>query len=52
MFKVGDVVELKSGGPEMTISDIRNNEYCTVIWFIDGKPFYYDLPLIVLTKVD
>lgn len=52
MFKVGDVVVLKSGGPEMTISDIRNNEYCTVYWFVEGKPSYFDFPLCVLEKVD
>ncbi len=34
-MKVGDVVVLKSGGPQMTVEEIENNfVYCT--WF-DGQ---------------
>jgi uncharacterized protein YodC (DUF2158 family) len=37
-LKPGDVVELKSGGPDMTVARIRGNEVdCD--WFIDGKAF-------------
>jgi uncharacterized protein YodC (DUF2158 family) len=32
MIKVGYVVMLKSGGPQMTITAITNN-YATVSWF-------------------
>jgi uncharacterized protein YodC (DUF2158 family) len=40
-FKAGDVVTLKSGGPEMTINDIDvygndNHRTANCIWF-DGK---------------
>ena len=32
-FKVGDVVVLKSGGPEITITDVRrDNEGKAVVW--------------------
>ena len=34
-FKVGDVVKLKSGGPEMTIEGIVYDENVTCSWF-DG----------------
>jgi uncharacterized protein YodC (DUF2158 family) len=41
-FKVGDVIELKSGGPRMTVKRIHENKdkaeigyYCA--WFVDGK---------------
>ena len=33
----GDVVRLKSGGPPMTILEIRGETVATVEWFIDGK---------------
>jgi uncharacterized protein YodC (DUF2158 family) len=35
-FQIGDVVSLKSGGPKMTVDEIRGNQaHCT--WFMDGK---------------
>lgn len=37
MFKVGDVVELKSGGPIMTVSDVYNDGTLRARWFLDGK---------------
>jgi uncharacterized protein YodC (DUF2158 family) len=35
-FKPGDVVELKSGGPKMTIESI-DADGCFCRWFIDKK---------------
>ena len=32
-LKVGDVVRLKSGGPEMTVEEISENKYITCVWF-------------------
>ncbi|MGJ7533937.1 MULTISPECIES: YodC family protein [unclassified Variovorax] len=32
-FKVGDRVELKSGGPVMTVSNLNNNGTVHCIWF-------------------
>jgi uncharacterized protein YodC (DUF2158 family) len=32
LFKVGDIVRLKSGSPQMTVIAISNN-YATVSWF-------------------
>lgn len=31
-LKVGDIVQLKSGGPKMTIENIRDGEICCT-WF-------------------
>jgi uncharacterized protein YodC (DUF2158 family) len=42
-FKIGDVVKLKSGGPKMTVSTIKDGEvWCT--WFEDDKlarPYWF-----------
>jgi uncharacterized protein YodC (DUF2158 family) len=32
-FKVGDVVQLKSGGPEMTIEGIGDEGWADCVWF-------------------
>lgn len=32
-FKIGDVVNLKSGGPEMTVENIDNQGNVTCTWF-------------------
>lgn len=35
-LQIGDVVSLKSGGPKMTVDNVRGNQaHCT--WFTDGK---------------
>lgn len=39
-FEVGDIVRLKSGGPEMTIKETRNDvDYTSVMcqWFAGAK---------------
>ncbi len=35
-FQTGDVVTLKSGGPNMTVTEI-DDTYVTCIWFADRK---------------
>lgn len=32
-FKIGDVVELKSGGPPMTVSSIGDRGAVNTVWF-------------------
>jgi uncharacterized protein YodC (DUF2158 family) len=32
-FKLGDVVHLKSGGPDMTFSEMREDGYVVTAWF-------------------
>ncbi|HSR74783.1 MAG TPA: DUF2158 domain-containing protein [Sulfurovum sp.] len=34
-FKVGDLVQLKSGGPVMTIKEISGAESILCVWFKD-----------------
>lgn len=35
-FKVGDIVVLKSGGPDMTVADVKDQRvFCK--WFFKGK---------------
>ncbi len=36
-FKVGDIVELKSGGPEMTVNGFAANGKCVCSWFAAGE---------------
>ena len=38
LWKVGDVVHLKSGGPKMTVLKIRNDRKVNCQWFIDDDP--------------
>lgn len=50
MLEVGDTVQLKSGGPNMTIRAITNIEiHCT--WFVAGINYSIWLPPDCLTKV-
>lgn len=42
MFKIGDVVQLKSGSPYMTVIEVGNNGYLRTIWFFDGKFHFND----------
>lgn len=54
-FKAGDVVVLKSGGPDMTILDVgdyspmHSNNAAKCVWF-DGKKKCEDVFDIVLLK--
>jgi uncharacterized protein YodC (DUF2158 family) len=34
-FKVGDLVQLKSGGPVMTIKEINGLDSILCVWFMD-----------------
>jgi uncharacterized protein YodC (DUF2158 family) len=50
-FKVGDVVQLKSGGPKMTIGrfeDIDRTMHAVCAWFIGNKREIGTFPLTSL----
>ncbi len=38
-FKEGDSVTLKSGGPVMTISELKENDRCVCRWFDKNTQF-------------
>jgi len=51
-IKVGDVVELKSGSPRMTVGKIVGDQ-CTVLWFGESnEPSQSECPIAVLVKRD
>ena len=41
-FKVGDVVQLKSGGPQMTIADCYGDNIYRCEWFIKDDELKFD----------
>ncbi len=52
-LKIGDVVQLKSGGPAMTVKNIDNlpdEVDCT--WFVNDKAKYGAFNVNALRKVD
>ncbi len=50
-MEIGNVVWLKSGGPAMTISDLRHNTaYC--VWFLNGEIKGQDFDIPTLTNED
>jgi uncharacterized protein YodC (DUF2158 family) len=36
-FKVGDVVELKSGGPRMTVQSVEEDGTTRCLWFVANE---------------
>jgi uncharacterized protein YodC (DUF2158 family) len=49
-IKKGDVVWLKSGGPEMTVHLIDEDGNCTCLWFRHGEIQRYSIEHSSLTK--
>lgn len=39
LFKCGDVVQLLSGGPAMTVAQVYENGTVETQWFVKGKLF-------------
>ena len=50
-FKVGDVVQLKSGGPEMTIEGIGDEGWADCVWFSGLEAKRESFPLDALQTV-
>ena len=51
-IKAGDVVRLKSGGPEMTVGAINGNKIAVCRWFLkDGTLGVKKFPLVALNLV-
>lgn len=58
-FEVGDVVQLKSGGPQMTVTLAENQtiqldgvEKIACDWFVNGKHFSAFFPVAALEKAE
>lgn len=52
-FKVGDVVILKSGSPEMTVTDIEENVISVIYWVPADNEFKtYNFLSGILIKAD
>jgi uncharacterized protein YodC (DUF2158 family) len=51
-FQAGEVVCLKSGGPDMTIESVQTNQDVTVVtcvWFVEKTLYRTNLPVSALT---
>jgi uncharacterized protein YodC (DUF2158 family) len=54
-FQVGEVVCLKSGGPDMTIEAVQTNQALdvatvTCVWFVEKTLYRTSLPVSALTS--
>ena len=54
-FQAGEVVCLKSGGPDMTIESVQTNPgadaaIVTCVWFVDKTLYRTTLPVSALTS--
>lgn len=52
MFNVGDTVQLKSGGPVMTVVSVNENNMCRCSWFKDEEVKESAFPADALEKYD
>lgn len=53
-FNLGDVVMLKSGGPNMTVSMVTDDGYITCVWYAHwhNPPLAYDFEPEMLEHAD
>jgi len=52
-FQAGEVVCLKSGGPDMTIESVQTNQDVTIVtcvWFVEKTLYRTTLPVSALTS--
>lgn len=49
-MKAGDIVQLRSGGPYMTVYSVGERIGC--VWFIDNKPEYAAFAVETLKPVE
>jgi uncharacterized protein YodC (DUF2158 family) len=52
-FQAGEVVCLKSGGPDMTIESVETNQDVTIVtcvWFVEKTLYRTTLPVSALTS--
>ena len=51
-FKVGDIVQLKSGGPKMTVEEELGSGDIRCQWFAGSKLSWGDFPAHSLARVE
>jgi uncharacterized protein YodC (DUF2158 family) len=56
-FKIGDVVQLKSGGPKMTVTSVGVEHYSekpvvSCVWFVETKESRGNFPPDALRKTE
>jgi uncharacterized protein YodC (DUF2158 family) len=56
-FKIGDVVQLKSGGPKMTVTSVGTDHYSqepvvSCVWFAENKESRGKFPPDALRKTE
>jgi uncharacterized protein YodC (DUF2158 family) len=49
-FNVGDTVQLKSGGPIMTVEELGSDNYVCCLWFEKSKMERGNFPAATLTN--
>ena len=52
-YQAGEVVCLKSGGPDMTIESVQTNQDVTIVtcvWFVEKTLYRTTLPVSALTS--
>ncbi len=50
-IKLGDVVEIKSGGPKMTVIEIyEGDETCKCIWYVGDEKHEEIYPIVALME--
>lgn len=50
-FNVGDIVQLKSGGPKMTITSLASKDRVYTAWFAGSKNETSTFPILALVHV-
>jgi len=50
-LEIGDVVQLKTGGPKMTVEFLPDDLIVKLVWFVDGKLYRGEFKTDLLNKI-
>lgn len=51
MLSIGDMVQLNSGSPTMTVIEVKNSDYVRVAWYYEGAFKADSLPVKALKVI-